>query len=212
MNPAMAVRNEKLTAKVAANLKKRRFEAYVVKTGDEARELALKLIPKGDTVSWGGSMTIREIGLTDALKASGDYNILDRDAVPDEERVEVMRQALLADTYVMSVNGLSEDGQLVNLDGGGNRVGAMIYGPKSVIVIAGVNKIVRTLDDAVTRARTVAAPINAQRFGGVTGCHVNGTCENCLAADCICSVLATVRLCKPTGRIKVILVQEELGF
>jgi len=211
MDTALKIRNEKLAEKVVANLKKRMFDAYSVKTGKEALELALSLIPQGDCVSWGGSMSIRSIGLTQALH-EGNYKVLDRDLVPQQQRAEVMRQALLADTYVTSSNAISEDGQLVNIDGMGNRVAAMIYGPKNVIVVAGINKIVKSVEDAQVRARTIAAPINAQRFGGKTGCMVTGACENCLSEDCICNYIVTTRMCRPKGKIKVIIVQEELGF
>ena len=211
MNPAMELRNEKLAQKVVAALKRRHFEACAVKTREEALAKALEWIPKGDVVSWGGSMTTRDIGLIDALRAGG-YRPLDRDAVPQAERQAVMRQALLADSYVTSVNAISEDGQLVCVDGAGNRVAAMTYGPRNVVVVAGINKVVKSADDAMTRARTVAAPINAQRFGGHTGCAVTGACENCMSDDCICNVLVTFRRCRPNGRIKVILVQQDLGF
>ncbi len=208
----MELRNEKLAEKVVRNLRKRRFDAYFARTREEAVQLALSLIPEGDLVSWGGSATIRDMGLTRALH-EGNYRVLDRDQAPAEQRMEVMRQALLADTYVTSTNAISEDGQLVNIDGNGNRVAAMTFGPKRVIVVAGVNKVAHTVEDAMVRARTVAAPINAQRFPeSQTGCSVTGGCENCTTEDCICCYLVTTRLCRPAGRIKVILVGEELGY
>lgn len=163
-------------------------------------------------MSWGGSATIREIGLTDALHA-GNYTVLDRDLVPAEQRMDVMRRALLADTFVTSTNAISEDGQLVNIDGNGNRVAAMTFGPKSVVVVAGINKVAHTVEDAMVRARTVAAPINVQRFPGTkTGCAETGGCVNCATEDCICCYLVTTRVCRPAGKIKVILVGEELGY
>lgn len=203
------IRNEKLGATVVEALKKRYFDAYYVNTAAEAKELALSLIPQGDTVTWGGTMTANEIGLIDALK-SGNYNCIDRENA--EDRQKAMREAFFADTYIMSANAISEDGQLVNIDGNGNRVAAMIFGPKSVIVIAGVNKIAKTAEDALTRARTVAAPINAQRFDIVTGCKVGGRCTDCKSEQTVCVHMVITRVSRPAGRIKVILVGENLGY
>ena len=205
-------RNDKLAEKVVRNLKKHYFDAYYVQTREEAVQLALKLIPEGNSVSWGGSATIREIGLTLALH-EGNYKVLDRDMYEGVERMEAMRWALLCDTYVTSTNAISEDGCLVNIDGNGNRVAAMCFGPKSVIVVAGLNKIAPTVQAAHMRARHVAAPINAQRFqGGRTGCMITGACENCCTEDTICCYTVETRISRPTGKIKVILVGEDLGY
>lgn len=211
MQDPVQMRNDKLGQKVSANLKKRFFDAYYVRTKEEALQLALSLIPEGDSVSWGGAMSAVEIGLTKALHA-GNYRVIDRDPLEGEARMEAMRQALLCDSYVMSANAISEDGQLVNIDRVGNRVAAMMYGPKNVIVIAGMNKIAPTLEDAIVRARHYAAPVNAQRFPGKTGCNVTGACENCITEDCVCSYIVTTRLSRPAGKIKVILVGEDLGY
>ena len=206
------IRNDKLAEKVIKNLKKHFFDAYYVQTCEEAVALALSLIPEGNSVSWGGSQTIRDIGLTKALH-EGNYNVLDRDLYEGAERMEVMRRALLCDTYVTSTNAISEDGCLVNIDGNGNRVAAMCFGPKSVVVIAGMNKIAPTVADAHVRARHTAAPMNAQRFqGSKTGCMVTGACENCCTNDTICCYMVETRLSRPAGKIKVILVGEELGY
>jgi L-lactate utilization protein LutB len=184
-----------------------------VDTAAEAVEKALSLIPKSHTVSWGGSATIDDSGLKTRLVDLG-YNVLDRDkAASPEERTERMRQALLCDTFLGSSNAVSEDGQLVNIDGFGNRVAAMTFGPKQVILIVGLNKVAKTLDDALVRARTIASPLNAQRFPNLkTPCNETGACGNCLSADSICSFIVTTRLCKPAKRIKVILVGQDLGF
>lgn len=211
INDAILCRNDKLGEKVVRNLKKRFFDAYYVRTKQEALQLALSLIPEGDSVSWGGAMSAVEIGLTKALH-EGDYRVIDRDPLEGAERMEAMRQALLCDSYVMSTNALSEDGELVNIDRVGNRVAAMCFGPKNVVIVAGINKIAPTLQDAVIRARCYAAPVNAQRFPGKTGCNVTGACENCITEDCVCSYIVTTRISRPAGKIKVILVGEELGF
>lgn len=206
------MRNDKIKDKLLANLEKRHFQAYYCKTKEEALDLALSLIPKEHTVSWGGSVSAEKIGLIQAVKKS--YNVIDRDsAKTPEEGDELRRKGLLADTFIMGTNALTEDGQLVNIDGTGNRVAALCFGPKNVIVICGMNKIVKTLDDAYSRAQTIAAPINAQRFPGLnTPCEKTGSCANCLSDNCICCSIVTTRFCKPAGKIKVILVGEGLGF
>ena len=158
-------------------------------------------------------MTIQDIGLPGRLHA-GNYKVLDRDrAKSDAERYEAMRNAFLCDHYLTSVNAISEDGQLVNVDGNGNRVAAIAFGPRQVIVVAGMNKVAKTLEDAVVRARTVASPINAQRVPNIkTPCKTTGACENCISADCICTYVVTTRISRPAGRIKVVLIGENLGF
>jgi hypothetical protein len=207
------IRYSKLGPRVVNALKKRFFEAWYVDEPEEAAAGALELIPREDTVSWGGSLTIAGLDLRRRLAGRGNPCI-DRDkAATEEERRELMRKALLCDTYLTSTNALSEDGQLVNIDGNGNRVAAMIYGPRQVIVIAGMNKVVKTAEDAMTRARTIAAPLNMQRFPGAkTPCQETGACGNCLSRDCICNYIVTTRTSKPAGRIKVILVGKDLGL
>jgi len=191
------------------NLQSRQFDAYYCETKEEALAKALELIPKGSSVGWGGAMSAQQIGLLDALH-SEDYHAIDRDQAPD--RVQAMRECLLADVFVTGTNALSMDGEMVNIDGMGNRVAAICYGPKSVIVIAGMNKVQHDLDAAINRARTVAAPMNKQRFPAETPCLVTGTCADCKAPGCICNQIVITRNCRPAGRIKVILVGEELGF
>lgn len=205
------LRNEKLGAKVVKAMESRHFEAYYCGTKEEALKKALELIPEGSVVAWGGSVTMNEIGLSEALH-SGKYQLIDRDAAPPEERRKLMRQGLLADYFISGANAVSEDGEIVNIDGMGNRVGAIVYGPDHVVIIAGMNKVAKTLEDAVKRARTIAAPINKQRFGGTTPCAKTGSCGDCKAEDCICCQMLVTRVCRPAGRIKVILVGEDLGF
>jgi L-lactate utilization protein LutB len=208
----MKKRNSLLGPQVVKALKERFFEAWYVETAAAAVEKALELIPQGDVVSWGGALSVDSIGLKDAVKRRGNP-VIDRDSAKSpEERVKLMREALLCDTFLASSNAISEDGELVNIDGNGNRVAAMIFGPKQVIVIAGMNKVVHSISDACERARTIAAPANAQRFGGKTPCTVTGACAHCKSADSVCSFIVRTRLCKPAGRIKVILVGEDLGL
>lgn len=188
------------------------FDAYYCENREEALKQALALIPEGASVGWGGTVTAEEIGLMNAVR-TGPYHAIDRYAAKTpEERVKLMKQAMLADVFITSTNAISMDGQLVNIDGTGNRVAAMVYGPDSVIVVAGMNKAVQTLEDAVIRARTIAAPMNAQRFPLQTPCNTTGTCADCRSEDCICNQILITRNSKPAGRIKVILVGEELGM
>ena len=180
--------------------------------GFTGMDLALTLIPKDRTVSWGGTVTAAQIGLMDRLH-QGDYQLIDRNTgKTPAEKQELMRQALTCGTFIMSSNAISADGQLVNLDGNANRVAALCFGPESVLVIAGMNKVMGDLDSAIARARQVAAPANAQRFDIKTPCAVTGSCGDCTSPDCICCQMVITRVCRPAGRIKVILVGQDLGF
>ncbi len=194
------------------NLKSRHFDAYYCETREQALEKALELIPKGATVGWGGALSAKQIGLIDAMNA-GEYNAIDRDKTTSpEERVKAMKRCLMADVFITGANALSLDGQMVNIDGVGNRVAAIVYGPESIVVIAGMNKVMDTLDAAVVRARTIAAPMNKQRFASQTPCEVTGTCGDCKSEGCICNQILITRNSKPAGRIKMILVGEDLGL
>lgn len=198
--------------KTAEALNKRHFEAYYCSTAAEAVEKVLELTPKTDVVSWGGAMTVDELGIKQRMAQEG-YTLLDRDtAQTPEEKQAIMRQALTCGTFLMSSNAISKDGQLVNIDGNGNRVAAMCFGPRQVVVVAGMNKVLGTLDEAVARARNVAAPANAQRFEVKTPCGLTGQCGDCTSPDCICSKLVITRFCMPERRIKVVLVGEDLGL
>lgn len=210
------IRNEQLCNKLIKNLKKRRFEAFYAKNGKEALELAKGLIPKEETVSWGGSVTLGDIGLIDFLINNG-YNVINRDlAKSPEEKQMYLTRALTAYTYLAGTNAITKDGELVNIDCIGNRVAALMFGPKNVIVIVGANKITNTLEEAINRAKNVAAPVNMQRItklsGKKTPCLEDGLCHDCLCEDSICSNTVITRLCNPQGRIKVIVVNECLGF
>lgn len=194
------------------NLQSRHFEAYYCANKEDALKQALSLIPEGASVGWGGAMSAEQIGLMDALH-DGNYRPIDRSlATTAEEREQMMRETLFADCFLTGANGLSIDGQMVNIDGTGNRVGAICFGPKTVLVIAGMNKVVDSLEDAIRRARTVAAPMNKQRFPNATACEITGSCADCKSEACICNQIVITRHCRPTGRIKFILVGEDLGM
>ncbi len=195
------------------NLKNRHFEAFYCDTKAEALQKALSLIPEGATVSWGGCETGKEIGLFEAIGA-GKYQVVDRAkpcATPDEQK-KLKMDWMFSDVFISGANGLSLDGQMVNVDGTGNRVAATIYGPETVLIVAGMNKVTDTLEEAVTRARTIAAPLNQQRFQLPNPCTQTGTCSNCKSETCICNQIVITRNCRPQGRIKFILIGEDLGF
>lgn len=204
---------EKRGKLLVKNLQKRHFEAYYCATKEKAVEKALELIPEGSTVGWGGAMSCSQVGLLDALR-QGNFRCIDRERTLDpEEKLKAERDSFFADFFLCSANGLSLDGQMVNIDGYGNRVAAIVYGPKNVLVVAGMNKVVDTLEDAVRRARTIAAPQNQQRFERkTTPCTVTGSCADCTSVECICNQILITRHCRPVGRIKFIIVGEELGF
>ena len=194
------------------NLRSHHFEAYYCATKDEALEKALELIPEGSKVGWGGAYSAQQIGLLNALN-KGNYQALDRDkATSPVERNAIMRACFDADYFITGANAISLDGMMVNIDGMGNRTGMIIYGPKNILVIAGMNKVADDLEAAVRRARTVAAPQNAQRFGLATPCSVTGSCGDCKHETCICNQILITRNSKPAGRIKMIIVGEELGY
>ena len=213
MKTPIELRYDKLGPKVVKALQNRFFEAWYFSETNEAVEKVFSLIPKTDLVSWGGSATTQGLGLQKMAVEKG-YKVIDRDkAQSPEERTELMRQAFLCDTYLTGTNAITEDGQLVNVDGNGNRVAAMIFGPKQVIVVAGMNKICQTVLDAATKARTISAPANTQRFPNLkTPCNETGACADCICQDSICNFIVRTRLCKPKGRIKVILIGKDLGF
>ena len=203
---------EKRGAILVKNLKSRHFDAYYCATKEEALAKALELIPEGAAVGWGGAMSAKEIGLMDALNA-GNYQALDREnAKTLEEQNENRKACMFADVFLTGANAISLDGEMVNIDGTGNRVAAIVYGPKEIMVVAGMNKVCDTLEDAIIRARTVAAPLNQQRFGLPNPCTATGTCADCKSETCICNQILITRNCRPVGRIKFILVGEDLGL
>lgn len=205
-------RNRKLGESLVKALKARHFEACYCTDIEEAKQKLIEWIPQEDTVAWGGSQTLVEIGAQEMLRARGQV-LIDRDtAKTPEERNTLMRQALTADTFLMSSNAITEDGQLVNMDGNGNRAAALVYGPRQVIVVAGLNKVAKDLDAAIARVRGTAAPTNAQRFPVNTPCKITGVCADCKSPDCICANMVITRLSKPAGKIKVILIGEMLGM
>ena len=209
MNPNIVKRNELLAQKVIKGLESRNMQGYYAADKEEALKLALQLIPEGSTVTMGGAMSAHEIGLVQALK-EGNYQFIDRDEMADKRAA--MLAAYDADFFLVSANAMTQDGVIVNIDGNANRVSAIAQGPKNVLFIVGMNKICDDVDGAMKRARNVAAPVNAQRFGLSTPCAKTGACMNCKSPDTICCQFLITRFSRHAGRIKVILVNDSLGF
>jgi L-lactate utilization protein LutB len=206
-------RNRLLAERMIKNLNRRNMEAFYCETAGEAVKKVSELIADGSTVTWGGSMTIRDMGLPDVLRQRGTLNVLDRDlAASPEEQQKIYLQAFTADVYLTSANAISEDGVIVNIDGNGNRVAAITWGPKKVIFVIGLNKVAQTPEAALARARSTASPINAQRFDIKTPCKVDGTCHNCNSSESICSYIHFLRNSRNKGRHVVVLVGENLGY
>lgn len=202
-----------IAEQVIKNLKKRHMDGYYCKTPQEAVSLASSLMSAGSSVTWGGCMTMKEIGLLDEIKSRHDLVVMDRaDAKTPDEVDALYRKAFSADTFIMSANAITLDGELLNIDGTGNRVAALIYGPKQVLVIAGMNKVCKDLGEAMTRARNIASPPNCIRLDKKTPCASTGVCGDCLSADCICNQIVTTRNSRDPQRIKVILVEGSWGF
>ncbi|MBQ3071960.1 MAG: lactate utilization protein [Oscillospiraceae bacterium] len=203
---------KKSAEQLVAALRRRRFGAQFCATAQEAKEAVLALIPEGASVGWGGSETVDALGVKQTLREKGQP-LFDRDSAPTREaQVEAMYASQLADVFLMSSNAITEDGCLVNVDGLGNRVSALIFGPKKVIVVAGMNKVTADLESAISRVRHYAAPMNAQRFPGESPCRRTGRCADCVSPDCICTNLVVTRLSRVEERIHVILVGEDLGM
>lgn len=208
-NSAKSVMDKRIERTIKS-LQNNRMEAYYAESSVEALELIKKLCPDGTKIGFGGSMTLDEVGVMKLLR-SGCYDLLDRDA-EGVDPIEVMHQMFTCDTYFTSSNAITEEGELYNVDGNGNRVAAMLYGPKSVIVVAGYNKIVRDLEDACLRVRGMAAPANTTRLGRKTPCVVTGTCEDCHSEERICCDYVVMSHQRMKDRIKVIIVGEQLGY
>lgn len=204
-------RNELLAQKVIKGLESRNMTGYYVKTKEEALQKALALIPEGSSIGWGGSASIAEIGLKDAV-CNGNYTVYNRDTCPPEEKRETEMKIFGCDYFLCSSNAVTEDGILVNIDGNSNRVAAIAYGPQHVVMIVGMNKIAKDENAALLRARNIAAPSNAQRFPLDTPCKKNGACANCLSKDTICCEFLITRFSRHPGRFHIILVNEDLGY
>ena len=208
MNEIVYKRNELLAQNLIKELNSRNMEAFYAKDKQEALNKVLELIPKHSSVTMGGCQSANDIGLVDVLK-SDNYDFIDRSKM---DKREALLKGYDADYFISSANAISEDGILVNIDGNANRVSYICQGPKHVIFIIGMNKVAKDLDSAMKRARNEAAPINAQRFDIKTPCKQTGKCFDCKSMNTICCQFLITRFSRHQGRIKVILVNDNLGF
>ena len=206
------LRDERLAKTLIKNLKRRHIEGFYCPTAEEAVQKVSELIEDGSSVTWGGTMTVRDLGIPDYLRNRGTLEVLDRDlAESPEEKQAMYLRAFSSDVYLTSANAISEDGVIVNIDGNGNRVAAITWGPKKVIFVIGLNKVAQNVEAALARARSTAAPTNAARFDIQTPCQSDGVCHNCNSPQSICNYIHFLRN-SPKGRHVVVLVGEELGY
>ncbi|MGL4343623.1 MAG: lactate utilization protein [Cellulosilyticaceae bacterium] len=197
---------------IIKQLEKRHMQGHYCPTKEDACTLALSLMQEGSSISWGGSMSIFEAGLVDALYEANHYTLYDRAKCAPDEVDDVYRKSFFADYYLMSTNAITLDGELVNIDGTGNRVAAMIYGPRNVIMLVGMNKVAANVEEALSRIHNVACPQNTLRLNKQTPCALTGKCHDCLSPDCICMQTVITRNSRIPNRIQVILVGESLGY
>lgn len=203
---------ENVANTIIKNLSKRQIEGYYCKDKESAVKKALELIPKEASVSWGGSMTLTETGLMDAIK-NGEYKLIDRDAATNlEEQRKVYGEICMSDVFLMSTNAITLDGELINIDGRGNRVAFLCYGPQNVVILTGMNKVVTDVESGLKRVRDIASPPNTVRLNKKTPCAITGKCEDCYSPDCICGQIVVTRRSGYPNRIKIILIGEELGY
>lgn len=197
---------------IIRNLEKRNMEGFYFQSAEECTQAILKEMPKGSVIGWGGSESVKESGLMEAIH-NGDYELIDRStAKTPEEARQIYAKTVLADYYLMSTNAITLDGELINIDGNGNRVACLIQGPAHVILVVGMNKVVTDIESGVARVRNMASPANAIRLNRNLACAATGVCHNCLAPECFCNQIVITRRSMHEGRIKVYLVGEELGY
>lgn len=203
---------ENVANTIIKNLKKRQIEGYYCPDKKSALEKALEIMPKGSKIGWGGSMTLEEIGLIDAIR-NGDYKAINREkATNSEELRKIYGDICCSDYFLMSTNAITIDGELINIDGRGNRVAFLCYGPQNVLILTGMNKIVSNIEEGINRTRNVAAPPNAIRLERKTPCAITGKCGDCYSSECMCGQFVITRFSLIPNRIKVILIGEELGY
>ncbi len=197
---------------ILKNLERRGMEGYYFENCSDMVQAILDMMPEGSVISWGGSASLTQSGMMDAL-TNGNYTLIDRmTAKTEQERREIYAKTVMSNYYFCSTNALTYDGELVNIDGNGNRVACIIHGPEHVMLIVGMNKLTKDLDAAVKRVRTNACPPNAVRLHMNTPCALTGKCAECFSPECFCNQIVVTRRSRHAGRIKVFLVAEDLGF
>lgn len=197
---------------IIKNLEKRNMTAYYCDSKDSCREKVLEIIGDNKSVSWGGTMSMKDCGIAEALSENTTLNILDRAKQPADKMKEFFKEVSACDYYIMGTNAITLDGELVNIDGNGNRLASLIFGPEHVIVIAGMNKVSADVPEALHRVRNIASPPNTVRLNKNTPCAVDGRCHDCYSPDCICNQVVITRRSREKERIIVLLVNDNLGF
>lgn len=204
---------KKAADSVITKLSRHNIEGFWAPTSADAIRLVQSWMREGDSVTWGGSETFKETGMKAALDDAGIYRMLDRStATTASEQREMWRDRTSADWFFMSANALTLDGELVNIDGNSDRLSLLLHGPSHVVVLCGVNKLVADVDAGIKRIRTTVCPLNAERLHTETPCELTGTCRACHAPKCMCCNVVVTRHSRHTGRIKVVLIGEELGY
>lgn len=213
MNKNVQWVNEKRIGRVINNLEKNNIKGYHVKNNDELISIIKDIAKEGEMVSVGGSMTLFETKVIDLLR-SGRYNFLDRyeENLTPADIKDIFRKSFYADTYFSSVNAITEEGEIFNVDGNGNRVAAMLYGPDKVILVVGINKIVKNIDDAIKHNKDISGPANAKRLNKSTPCTKVGYCMDCKSDDRICCEYTVIKKQRETNRMHVIFIDDVLGF
>ena len=197
---------------IIKNLNQRNMEVYFCEDSTACVKKILEMMEDGAVIGWGGSQSIAECGLMDAIH-NGRYTLIDRmTATTPEESRELYARTVMADYYLMSTNAITMDGELINIDGNGNRVACLIHGPKHVIMVVGMNKLVSNVEDGYRRVRDIATPANTKRLNKNTPCFHTGRCGDCLSPDCICNQVVITRRSGHAGRIKIFFVAEDLGY
>lgn len=197
---------------IIKNLNQRNMEGYFFENSEGCVKAILNMMEDGAVIGWGGSQSVIECGLMDAIH-NGNYTLIDRmTAKTPEESRELYAKTVMADYYLMSTNAITMDGELINIDGNGNRVACLIHGPKHVILVVGMNKLVSSVEDGCHRVRDIASPANTVRLNKNTPCFHTGRCGDCLSPDCICNQVVVTRRSGHAGRIKIFFVAEELGY
>lgn len=208
----LKIAREKQAKGIIAGLEKRNMNGYYFETAEECAEALIGMIPPSSSISWGGSVSINECNIPALLKEKGVYDVLDRSEYSPEQMKEFYKKAFCSDYFLMSTNAITLDGELINIDGNGNRVSSLIFGPEHVFVVAGMNKVVANVEDGIKRTRDIASPPNTVRLGKNTPCSINGRCGDCMSPDCICNQIVITRRSREKQRIHVFLVGENLGF
>ena len=214
MDPVREKSYAKIAGQVIKNLRKRRMNGSYAPTGEDAVKQVVSMIPEGSIVSFAGSMTLKEFGVKEAVCSMPNLEIIDPSAegLSSEEKFEVRRQALLADFMITGTNAVTLDGKLVNLDGMGNRVSGMIFGPKKVILVTGINKVVSDVDEAMKRVKHWAAPINVVRLELDNPCRETLLCSDCKSPSRICNMWTVIEGHAIMDRLHVVLVGEFAGY